>query len=142
MLFSELPTWLLSQAGHRAHNVLSARLAEAGARGYDYRVLQALSENAPLSQVAIGSIARLDRRDVAVTLAALEEDALIERSPDPDDARRNVVEMTPAGRARLAQLDAIVASVQEEVLAPLDDDARGHLLAALRLIAGGPEPTR
>lgn len=131
---NQLPTWLLSQASHRGHAILLARLSEVGARGYDYRILEVLSTTTPLSQVAIGSLARMDRRDVAVTLAALDDADLIDRRPDPDDARRNVVEITHAGRARFAELSSIMASVQEEVLAPLDPETRDALIRALMLL--------
>ena len=130
----DLPTWLLARASLRAHDILSDRLSEIGARGYDYRILEVLSAATPLSQVAIGSLARMDRRDVAVTLAALGEDGLIERGPDPDDARRNVVVITDAGRARHQDLLAIMTAVQEEVLSPLDEQSRTAFLGALRLL--------
>lgn len=145
MSFTELPTWMLSQAHQRAHSILTAKLGEAGARGYDFRILDVLAYSpTPLSQVAIGSLARLDRRDVAVTLAALGEDGLIERSPDPDDARRNVVILTAAGREQQRLLAALAADAQEEVLAPLDAEARHAFLGALTLIAGtvGPRDQR
>lgn len=131
---NDLPTWLLSQASHRAHDILVERLSEVSARGYDYRILDALSAATPLSQVAIGSLARMDRRDVAVTLAALGDDGLIDRRPDPDDARRNVVEITESGRARLLELSSIMDSIQEEVLAPLDEPSRKAFMNALQLL--------
>ena len=76
----------------------------------------------------------MDRHDVAVTLAALGDDGLIDRRADPDDARRNVVEITEPGQARYAELSSIVLSVQEEALAPLDEDSRASFIDALRLL--------
>lgn len=76
----------------------------------------------------------MDRRDVAVTLAALGDDGLIDRRPDPDDARRNVVEITESGRARLLELSSIMDSIQEEVLAPLDEPSRKAFMNALQLL--------
>lgn len=131
---NDLPTWLLSQASHRAHDILVERLSEVSARGYEYRILEALSAATPLSQVAIGSLARMDRRDVAVTLTALGDQGLIDRRPDLEDARRNVVEITESGRARLAELSSIMAAIQEEVFAPLDALSRKAFIDALRLL--------
>lgn len=135
MSFTELPTWMLSQAQQRAHTILADRLAQAGARGYEFRILDALAEHAPLSQVAVGSLARLDRRDVTVTLTALSDAGLIERHSDPEDARRNVVTLTESGRARFEELSRIVADAQEAIFDPLDDDSRTAFLAALRILA-------
>lgn len=137
MSFTDLPTWMLSQAHQRAHSILAAKLGEVDARGYDYRVLDVLAASpTPLSQVAIGSLARLDRRDVTVTLAALEEAELAERKPDPDDARRNLVTLTATGRDRGQLLAALAADAQEDFLAPLDAEARDAFLGALRLLVG------
>ncbi|GAA1527706.1 DNA-binding MarR family transcriptional regulator [Microbacterium ginsengiterrae] len=130
----DLPTWLLGNAALRAHRILSDRLADAGARGYEYRILEALSDATPLSQVDIGSRARLDKRDVAVTLTVLDDSGYVVRRPDPADARRNVVELTDAGRARHEELASIVEDVQEHVLAPLDPVDRESFIAALRLL--------
>lgn len=137
MSFTELPTWMLSQAHQRAHSILSDKLGEVDARGYDYRILDVLAESpTPLSQVAVGSLARLDRRDVTVTLTALEEAGFTERKPDPDDARRNLVTLTSAGRDRWQLLAALAADAQETILAPLDSEARDAFVGALRLLGG------
>lgn len=137
MFFAELPTWMLSQAHLRAHSILTAKLVAVGARVYDHRILDVLDRNPePLSQVGIGTLTRLDRRDVTLTLTTLEEDGYVVRRPDPDDARRNVVELTPEGRERQRLLAALAADAQEDVLAPLDADARGAFLGALALLAG------
>jgi MarR family transcriptional regulator, lower aerobic nicotinate degradation pathway regulator len=103
----------------------------AGARGYQYRVLAALEDLGRASQATLGRRAALDRSDVVATLSELEADALVERSPDPDDARRKIVSITSGGRRRLRKLDAIVASVQEELLAPLGPDERTELVRLL-----------
>lgn len=143
MPFTDAPTWKLSQAQQRAHSILTTKLAEADARAYDYRVLDVLAESAtPLSQIAIGSLARLDRRDVTVTLAALEEDGYVERKPDSEDARRNVVTLTDVGRERAGLLTALAADAQEDFLAPLDAEARAAFIGALRLLMpSGAPPT-
>lgn len=136
MGFTDLPTWMLNQAHQRGHGIVAAKLDAVGARGYDYRVLDVLADSAtPLSQVAIGSLARLDRRDVTVTLAGLEEAGFVARTADPEDGRRNVVTLTASGRDRHRLLASLVADAQEELLEALDATAREAFLGALRLLA-------
>ena len=134
-----LPTWLLSRSSGRAHTLLVDAFAAAGARGYHYRVLAALEDLGPASQATVGRRAEMDRSDVVATLNELEADDLVERAPDPDDGRRKVVTITAAGKRRLKLLDAVVADVQAELLAPLSSDERAQLISLLRRIAA-PEP--
>jgi DNA-binding MarR family transcriptional regulator len=130
-----LPTWLLGRASAQAHQLLIAGLAEAGARGYHYRLLAALEEQGPASQAALGREAEIDGSDVVAALAELEGDDLVERAPDPDDKRRRIVSITAAGKRRLRKLDGVVASVQEELLAPLSADERKELVRLLGRLA-------
>ncbi|HKZ15406.1 MAG TPA: MarR family transcriptional regulator [Solirubrobacterales bacterium] len=129
-----VPTWLLSRSSARAHRLLSDAFAAAGTRGYHYRLLAALEELGPSSQAALGRSAELDRSDVVATLDELEADALVERSPDPDDGRRKIVTMTAAGKRRLLKLDDVVAGVQEELLAPLSTEERAELIRLLAAV--------
>lgn len=131
-----LPTWLLGRASGRAHRLLADAFAAAGARGYHYRALAALEDLGPASQATLGRRAELDRSDVVATLAELEADALVERAPDPDDGRRRIVSITPAGRRRLKRLDGIVVAVQKEVLAPLSAAERAELVRLLGELRG------
>jgi DNA-binding MarR family transcriptional regulator len=131
-----LPTWLLSRSSARGHRLLGDALAEVGARGYHYRALAALEELGPASQATLGRRAELDRSDVVATLAELETDALVERAPDPDDGRLKIVTITAAGKRRLRKLDGVVASVQEELLAPLSAVERAELIRLLGRVAG------
>lgn len=131
-----LPTWLLSRAAGRAHRLLSDAFASAGARGYHYRLLAALEDLGPASQATLGRRAELDRSDVVTTIEALEADALVARAADPEDGRRKIVTITPAGRRLLRRLDEVVAGVQGELLAPLSDAERAELARLLARVAG------
>lgn len=129
---ANLPTWQLSQASARAHRALHERLAEAGACGYEYRILVALRDLDRASQADLGRAAALDRRDVTHTLRGLEARKLISRSADPGDARRMLVELADAGESLLERLDRVVDEVQNEVFAPLTAIQRDTLLNLLQ----------
>jgi MarR family transcriptional regulator, lower aerobic nicotinate degradation pathway regulator len=126
-----LPTWLISQTGIHAHRLLSDALATADARGYDYRVMAALQEFGPLSQVTLGRRTDMDRSDVAETVDDLAQRGLVERSSDPADRRRNIITITPAGSRRLRRLDRLMREVQDKLLAPLSQRDRQTLVRML-----------
>lgn len=136
---ADLPTWLLGRAHLRAQAILQAAFAEAGVRGYHYRLLAALDEHGSVSQTDLARETGIDRSDVVAALTELDEWGLTRRRIDPADRRRNVVSLTSAGTARLAELDEVVGSVQAEVLAPLDERERKTLLRLLAKVAAQPQ---
>jgi DNA-binding MarR family transcriptional regulator len=94
-------------------------LAAADARGYHHRLLAALEEFGPASQAVLGRRTGIDRSDVVAALNELAARGFIQRSPDPDDRRRNVITITPAGTEKLETLHQVLAGIQDKLLAPL-----------------------
>ena len=134
----ERPTWLISRAYARATGLLQEGFAADGdkLRGYHYRLLAALEERGPASQAALGRGTGIDRSDVTAALVELEERGLVQRSVNPADRRRNVVSITAAGTRRLEELDAVVDTIQERLLAPLSAEERRQFVTLIRRIAG------
>ena len=131
-----LPSWLLTQTAGHAHRILVERLSALGARGYDYRVLAALDEHGPTSQADLGRGTGIHLSDMVGCLNDLETAGYVARMPDPADRRRNVVTLTPLGRARMDRLATEAALVQEDLLAPLSSLEREQLTGLLtRLLA-------
>jgi DNA-binding MarR family transcriptional regulator len=98
-------------------------------------VLVALSDDGPLSQAELGRRLAIDRSDVAAIAAELEQRALLERTRDDRDRRRNVVTITPAGEAALARMDKAIEHAQARLLAPLSNAEQRQLSELLgRLI--------
>ena len=88
-------------------------------------------EFGPASQAALGRRTSIDRSDVVAALNELADRGLVQRSADPDDRRRNVITITPAGRRQLRKLDQVLAGVQEKLLAPLSAADRARLIRLL-----------
>lgn len=127
-------SWLLGQTSTVAQQVVGGRLAAMGAHRYHYSLLAALDEFGPASQAELGRRTGLDRSDVAAAVADLAKRRLLEREPDPDDLRRNVVEIAAAGREHLAALDQLLASAHHELLASLSAAERTQLAELLTRI--------
>ncbi|SDJ39988.1 DNA-binding transcriptional regulator, MarR family [Frankineae bacterium MT45] len=139
------PTWLINQLYLQSHRLLAEAFAEAGARGYHYRLLVALEEEGPASQAELGRATGIDRSDVVAALNELAEDGCIRRDPDPADRRRNVVTMTRRGVRRLAALEPVVDQVQRSLLKPLSRGEQAQLIALLGRVAHGeakPTPAK
>jgi MarR family transcriptional regulator, lower aerobic nicotinate degradation pathway regulator len=125
------PSWLVNQTATHASRLVTEGFAAVGARRYHYSLLAALSEFGPSSQAALGRHTGIDRSDVVAMLNELSEQNLVGRSVDPGNRRRNIVTLTDAGTARLAELDQLLAGIQDELLAPLASAEREQLVALL-----------
>lgn len=134
------PTWLVSRTFARSSALLAAAFEEHGdgLRGYHYRLLAAL-ETGQASQAELGRSTGIDRSDVTAVLTELEARALIARRVDPENKRRNIVTITPEGIRTLAALDAVVARVQDDLLAPLTPVQRNQFIGLLRQILAPTE---
>lgn len=126
-----LPSRLTNGAAHAANRIVDHALGQAGVRRYHYALLAALEEHGPGSQAALGRRTGIDRSDVVATVNDLAERQLLQRAPDPEDRRRNIISMTEAGRRELTQLDRLLAAAQDEFLAPLPAVDRQNLIDLL-----------
>jgi len=125
------PSWLLTQVAVHAHRLASDGFGEVGARGYHYRILAALEEFGVASQAELGRRWSMDRSDVVAAINDLAERGRVERTPDPDDRRRNRVTLTDAGHRHLRRMDGVLDRVQDELLEPLSADDRQTLTRLL-----------
>jgi DNA-binding MarR family transcriptional regulator len=128
---TQLPSWLLTQTAAQAQRIVSDTFAAAGARAYHFRLLATLVEFGPASQAALGRRSCIDRSDVVAALNELEADGYVERTPDPDDGRRNIITVTTTGRRHYKRLTTVVGKAQDEIFAPLSATDRARLATIL-----------
>lgn len=135
------PSWLLTQVAVHAHRLASEGFGEVGARGYHYRILAALAEFGVASQAELGRRCSMDRSDVVAAINELAAQEYVERTPDPDDRRRNRVTVTTAGRRQLRRMDQALDRVQDDLLGPLSAEDRQSLTSLLtRLLTHHQQP--
>jgi DNA-binding MarR family transcriptional regulator len=126
-----LPSRLLTQTAMHADRLANQGLARADARRWHYAVLASLQEFGPASQAALSRRTGIYRSDLVAVINELAARGLIDRAPDPADRRRNVITMTSHGRRHLHRLDKLVATIQEDLLAPLTQPERDQLVRLL-----------
>ena len=114
--------FLLAKATQRWNELLAERFAAAGfgdVRPSYGSVLLPLYEEDGLRMGELGRRARLSKQTMTEMIRRLERDGLIERRPDPSDARASLIFLT----ARSRSFEPVAAAV----LAELDRLVRGRL---------------
>ncbi|MFJ8747164.1 MarR family winged helix-turn-helix transcriptional regulator [Embleya sp. NPDC127516] len=126
-----LPSRLLTRNAMHADRLVTDGLATEGARKWHFVVLVALTRSGPASQSALSRRTGVYRSDMVAVINDLAERGFVDRTPDPDDRRRNVITVTPEGRDHLRRLDAIISRAQDDLLAPLTQAERRTLTGLL-----------
>lgn len=132
--FTSLPSWVLSSASNRAHQILHQHLAAAGVDGYGYRCLSALTDVESLSQTELGVAAALDPRDVTHTVRRLEVEGFVQRAKDPNHGRKVLVSLTGEGKNVAKELGKVMANAQARIFGGLSADERQTLIALLERV--------
>lgn len=122
-----LPSWLAGQLASTATGLVADALASVHLRRQHFTVLSSLAERGAASQAALGRRLLIDRSDMHALLTELERDGLVARVRDPQDGRRILVELTPAGARALKRLDARIDGAQQALVAPLSAAERREL---------------
>ena len=94
-------------------------------------VLATLRDRGPRRITELAESEAIAQPTATTLVGRLERDGLVQRAPDPDDARAVRVHLTNAGLERLAERRAARAALLEARLERLTDDERAALTAAL-----------
>lgn len=109
--------------------------AEPGPPVAQMTVLSRLGRDGAASVSDLASAEKMRPQSMAPIVRELEEAALVRRRPDPDDGRRALVELTPAGVETLGEIrarreDWLTATLNDA----LDAGERERLRRALELL--------
>jgi DNA-binding MarR family transcriptional regulator len=97
----------------------------------EWRLLAALGEGGPLQAAQAAQVTTLDKMQASRALRSLEARGLVERQTDESDRRHVIVQLRPAGRALLRQVQPMVMAREAYLLEALDDEERAVLDRAL-----------
>lgn len=133
--------YLLKHAYLRLAEESSRALAPHGIDGRELAVLAVLDAHDDLSQLEAAGKLGIDRTTMVTLVDALEAKELVERRRSPQDRRKNIVQLTPAGRERLRDAEFARQEVERRFLAPLSGADATRLVRALRSLLSAPLST-
>lgn len=136
--------YLLKRAFIALEELHGEHLTPLGLSARELGVLLFLDGREPESQQQAALRLGVDRTTMVALLDTLEEKHLVIRRPHTDDRRRNVVDLTAAGRKTLKRAVRASDRAEQQLLAELDDLEAGQLRSLLSRVvnraAGPPSP--
>ncbi len=126
--------YLLKHAQLQLSELTSAALEPFGLDGRELAVLSVLGSGEPASQQEAARRLSIDRTTMVAFIDTLEDKGLVARRPHADDRRKNVVELTHAGRATLRNASKAGDEAERQFLAPLSKAAAERFRDALHTL--------
>lgn len=98
-------------------------------------VLGRLDREGPASVSDLAQALRVRPQSMAQTIGDLEAEGMVTRDPDPNDRRRALVSLTPAGRARIEEDRAVREGWLVKALEELPEDDREAIERAVGILS-------
>jgi DNA-binding MarR family transcriptional regulator len=127
--------YLLKRAQLELEALHEEHLAAHGISARQLAVLLLLDAREPESQQQAAHRLGVDRTTMVALIDALEGKDLVARRPDVQDRRRNVIELTDAGRRTLREATRASDQAEERLLAELNAVEAAQFRCLLRSIA-------
>jgi DNA-binding MarR family transcriptional regulator len=131
--------YLLKHAQLRMSELNTKAFAPFGINGRELAIMVVIAGREPASQQQVAQRLGVDRTTMVALLDTLEGKGLVSRHPHADDRRRNVVELTDAGRDVLLRASAANDEAERAFLAPLGSQAAEQLRDSLQALVTHPD---
>lgn len=105
----------------------------------EWRVMAVLGDSGARTQRELVQATRMDKVAVNRACKALEDRALIARSPNAADGRSHHLELTAAGTVMHGEIMPHALDMERRLLAPLSPDERSQFASLLRRIVESAE---
>ncbi|MEI6046833.1 MAG: MarR family transcriptional regulator, partial [Chloroflexota bacterium] len=120
---------------------LITRILEASLRQFQrhlspihFGLLKMLAMTGPLPQSELAEKLQSSPSTFSATVEALVKRGWLHRKPSTEDRRVTFIEISPAGREALDQLDQQALVALEKMVSPLAEPERAQLLAGLNVL--------
>ena len=130
--------YLFKHAQMRMEELNAQALAPFGIDARELGILLVIAGHEPGSQQQAAQRLGIDRTSMVARLDALEDKGLVSRHPHARDRRRNVVELTDAGRDTVAQANRASERAEASLLASLTPQEEERFREALQTIVARP----
>ncbi len=131
------PGHLIRRAQQIAVSIFAEQLSSADITPVQFAILNALLGSPGIDQVSLAKRVAFDPATSGSVIGRLEAKGWVVRQADPNDRRRKLLVVTPAGVQALGLVQADVARIQEKILSPLTPQEQSQFVQLLsRLVQG------
>lgn len=129
--------FLLGKAYQKVWQMEKAALSQYGITPVQFVLLHVLWEKDGQKGVELGGRLRLDGATITGVLDRLEKMGLIERRPDLNDRRTNLIFLTPKGKELEKPMNQVTDAVNKEVISMFSEEEARLLKSILTKLGLG-----
>lgn len=135
----QLLTFNINQVSHLFIRKVNRELSKSGSslqvEQFPILFLLAHSTEGSLSQQEIANFLQKDKSGIQRSIRTLERDGYLRVAADDNDRRKNVVQLTPAGKLTIEKISEMAAEINREVTSQLTPEEVSTLLTLLKKIS-------
>ncbi|RKG99497.1 MarR family winged helix-turn-helix transcriptional regulator [Corallococcus carmarthensis] len=124
----------LNRASRLLLRLQEGRLRPMGFGMGQMPVLHALQDGSAKSQKDLAKWARVEQPTMAELLARMERDGVVQREPNPEDARGSLTSLTRTARQRWPEGKAALMAVEQDVMAGFSAKEKAQLVSLLQRV--------
>ena len=128
--------YIVASVNRQLEDELQEGLRPAGVPIEHLRVLEALDRGGALPMGALAEQALVEPPTLTKIIDRMVSESLVFRSPDPNDRRRVLILLAPAGKVLCKRLRRVSLDQEERLVRQLPHDKANELRALLRELIG------
>lgn len=126
--------YMIANINRQLENELEERLRPGGVPVDQFRILEVLDASEPCAMGEIASQSLIEPPTLTKIVDKMVGDGLVYRAPDPDDRRRVLILMAPAGKALFKRLRGVSTAQEQRIVELLQADNAAELKKLLRAL--------
>lgn len=95
-----------------------------------------------LTGIEVAGMLEVAKSRAAVIIENLEKKGLVQRSPDPNDARVKLINLTPKGQRKVREIEDFMFDLHQQLLSQIDPTQRPNVINALETLRSSMEAVK
>ncbi|MGB6972994.1 MAG: MarR family winged helix-turn-helix transcriptional regulator [Desulfobulbales bacterium] len=108
----------------------------------ELRCLMLFEGHKYLTGIHIAGLLEVAKSRATVIIENLERKGLVQRSPDPNDARVKLISLTPAGQRKVREIEEFMFELHQQLLGQIDPAQRNGVINALETLRSSMEAVK